>query len=133
MKIIVPRLPDAATKKELRMHIADVLDKRFHIPFTENPRVVACDILSMRDSQGVVEHHGVVTVMPDSAGDWLLGHFKGQHLKGKLIFARQYFARESSARVFSPEDDRRREGLEISKKGAGVHVQADDQFNVVHN
>ncbi len=115
MNIIVLRIPDTTTHKEFKQLITDLLAKRVHIPFTDYPEVTHCGILSLKDNQGIIEHHGLVAVIPDQAGEWLLNHFKGQHIHNKLVFAKEYIIRSSQDSDIEPQDDRRRVLAKVDK------------------
>ena len=116
MKIFIPRLPTTVSVNELRQLAGNLLDKKLHLPFTTRPSIVSCDILCMRDNTtGVVEHHGVISIRPDSAGRWFLNHFRNQHIHKKMILAREYIERESTGQPIRPENDLRRKQLTIEK------------------
>lgn len=117
MKIFIPRLPEATTRMELRRFAEAELELRLSLPFTQKARIITCDILRIADDQGIVEYHGLLTVMPDRAGEWLVSHLMGARFNGKLIVAREYVDRRRSAAGFEPEYDRRRSGLRISRLG----------------
>ena len=129
MNIIVLRLPSAATKKELKKLIADLLSERLHIPFTPRPEISLCEILCFKDANDVVEYHGLITVHPDKAGEWLLNHFKGQHIHNKLVFAKEYVTRSPEGLDIAPMDDRRRKQTKVKKmEEPQVHTKALETF-----
>ena len=115
MKIFIPGVPESTTGSELEQLLSQVLERRFHFPFTPRPSVQGCSVLQFRDGQGVVEYHGLVSVSPDNAGSWLLGHFKGLKLHGRTLSAREFMERRHRNQRIRPEDDRRRSNLRISK------------------
>lgn len=119
MKIFIPGVPGSTTGSELEQLLCQVLERRFHFPFTRRPSVQSCDVLQFRDGQGVVEYHGLVSVSPDDAGSWLLGHFKGLQLHGRILSAHRFMERQYRNRQIRPEDDRRRSNLKISKVFGG--------------
>ncbi len=116
MKIFIPRVPDTVTPSDLREFSINILEKKFHIPFTSHPDIVSCDILRIRDVQlGLTEHHGLITIRPDSAGEWLIRNLTNHRLHNKLIYARKYHTRGNNRPVSSLQNDRRRKHLEIGK------------------
>lgn len=133
MKIFIPGVPKTTTTRELEGLVAGLLDKKFHFPFTERPTIETCDVLQFRDGEGVVEYHGLVSVMPENAGSWLVSHFKGQLLHNKQLFARQFMQRNPS-RVRADRDiDRRCSGIQITKViTSNPKVTAIDQFRRDH-
>ncbi|MET0118670.1 MAG: hypothetical protein ABW090_14710 [Sedimenticola sp.] len=133
MKIIIPRIPTATTRHELRKFVLDVLGKKLKIPFTTQPELVSVDIMCIRDASGSMEHHGLIVIRPNAGGEWFIKHVKGQHLHRKMVAARQYFERTQHKQVFSAEDDRRRESLEVSRiNEPQVAAEGMDQFFIQH-
>ncbi|MES9845848.1 MAG: hypothetical protein ABW162_04465 [Candidatus Sedimenticola sp. PURPLELP] len=133
MKIIIPRIPNATTRHELRKFVLEILAHKLKIPFTTQPELISVDIMCIRDAQGLEEHHGLVVIRPDSGGEWLIKHIKGQHLHRKLVAARQFVARTSRKQVFTVEDDRRRDALEVSRVNEPqVAAEGIDQFFIQH-
>jgi hypothetical protein len=94
----------------------NILESRFHIPFTNHPDILSCDILLIKDSQlGLTEHHGIISIRPDSAGHWFIRNIRHHRLNSKQIFARQYHTRRDNCIDVYPNNDRRRKHLEIGK------------------
>ena len=52
MKLLVPRITDATSRKDLREFANRVLEAWFRLPFSERPKIVSCRILSIADSTG---------------------------------------------------------------------------------
>ena len=117
MKIFIPRVPETTTKMELRRFAEEHLKKRLYLPFMQKPRIAACEILRITDNEGAVEHHGLLTVSPDRAAQWLIAHLMGSRLNGKIIVARQYHERTRRPATIDPEYDRRRQGLHVTRLG----------------
>jgi len=134
MKIFIPRVPNTVSVNELRKFSAGLLEKRFHIPFTPHPGLTSCDILLIKDVQlGMTEHHGVISIWPDSAGKWFIQNLKSQRLHNKLLLGREYYSRTHQNKVIPPENDRRRKHLEIGKLGPhGIYAEGMDQFVQSH-
>lgn len=134
MKIFIPRVPNTVTAGDLHKFSSGLLKKRLHIPFTSQPGITSCDILQIKDMQlGITEHHGLISIYPDSAGKWFIQHLKNQRLHHKLLFGREYFSRMGSGKMISPENERRRRHLEIEKVDSpNVHVEGMDQFVQTH-
>lgn len=135
MKIIVPRLPKQATKKELQQLLEEKLATRFRLPFTTPPSVRTCEIFSYLDNNGVVDFHGIATIEPDDAAKWLLKNFKDLRLHSKLVLGREYQEREFAAdKMLDTDADRRREGVEVNRKGEAekVNVSPLEQYARTH-
>ena len=116
MKIFIPRVPKTVTPDDLRAFSANILEERFHIPFTSHPSILSCDILRIRDAQlGLTEHHGLISIRPDSAGQWFISNIKNNTLSNKTLYARQYHTRRDNRLNLLPDSDRRRRHLEIGK------------------
>jgi hypothetical protein len=116
MKIFIPRVPKTVSPDDLRAFSANILEERFHIPFTNHPSILSCDILRIRDAQlGLTEHHGLISIRPDSAGQWFISNIKNNTLSNKTLFARQYHTRRDNRLNLMPDSDRRRRHLEIAK------------------
>ena len=114
MKLIILRIPKATLKKDLRKLVEDALAKKLRLPFTEEPRVSSVKILVHEDDQNLEDRYGLIEVVPDSYGRWLIKHFKNQHLRGKLVYIREFFRRQSSNKN-QVENDRR--------AGSKAHVE----------
>ena len=67
MQLIVPRVTDATRRKDLKEFVNRVLEKWFRMPFSARPQIVSCRILSISDSMGVTERHGLIDITPDDA------------------------------------------------------------------
>jgi hypothetical protein len=134
MKIFIPRVPNTVSVNDLRRFASGVLKKRFHIPFTSQPGITSCDILQIKDMQlGITEHHGLISIWPDAAGQWFIQHLKNQRLHHKLLFGREYYSRSDRSTMVPAEDERRRRHLEIEKLDAtNINVEGMDQFVQTH-
>lgn len=131
MKIIIPRVPNTVTPDDLMAFSAGVLESKLHLPFTDLPNILACDVLRIKDVHlGLTEHHGLISIRPDSAGQWFIRNIKNHRLHNKLILARKYYSRSNNRAVSSPEDDRRRKHLEIGKiEVKKIYAQGLEQFS----
>ena len=134
MKLFIPRIPKTTTKTELRKLVANQLAKKIQLPFTEKPSINSCEILCIGDAQGVVEHHGLLSISPESAGRWLIKNFKNQRLHNKQLFVREFVERSNTGKHFDKMDDRRRPNLNIEKlEQPTVNLQAMADFARTHN
>ena len=134
MKIFIPKVPKTVTTNDLRKFSAEMLERKFHIPFTTHPGVISCDILEIKDVKlGITEHHGLVSIRPDSAGKWFIHNLKTHRLRNKLVLARQYFTRKDTGQGVLSDGERRRKHLEIGKYDIqDVQVQGMEQFAKTH-
>lgn len=131
MKVFIPRVPNTVTPDDLIAFSAGILESKFHIPFTDHPDILTCDVLLIKDiNLGLTEHHGLISIRPDSAGQWFIRNIKNHRLHNKLIFARKYHSRGNNKAISSPNDDRRRKHLEIGKiQVRKIYAQGLDQFS----
>ena len=90
MQLIVPRINDATRRKDLKEFVNRVLEKWFRMPFSAPPRIVSCRILSVSDSMGVIERHGLVDVTPDDAALRVIKKLDGAYLKTKRVGIKKY-------------------------------------------
>lgn len=90
MQLIIPRVTDATRRKDLNEFVNKVLNKLFRMPFSAPPRVVSCRILSITDSMGVTERHGLVDITPDDAALRVIKKLNGAYLKTKRVGVKQY-------------------------------------------
>jgi len=90
MILIIPRITDSTTRRDLRDFANTVLEKWFRLPFSAQPRIVNCRIQSVTDSMGVTEHHGLINVTPDDAALKIIRKLNGTYLNGKRIGVRKY-------------------------------------------
>jgi len=90
MQLIIPRINDATRRKDLTEFVNRVLNKWLRMPFSAQPRVVSCRILSVSDSMGVTERHGLVDVTPDDAALRVIKKLNGAYLKTKRVGVKKY-------------------------------------------
>jgi len=90
MNIIVPRITDKTNRKDLRSFVNRVLEKWFRLPFSAHPKIVRCRILSVTDSAGVTQRHGIINVTPDDAALRIIQKLNGQHLNEKQVGVKRY-------------------------------------------
>jgi hypothetical protein len=130
MKIFIPRVPNSVTPNDLHAFSVNILEGKFHLPFTDHPDIVSCDVLRIKDVQlGLTEHHGLLSIRPDSAGHWFIRNVKNHRLHNKLIYAREYYSRKDNRGVSSQDNDRRRRHLEIGKLNVqNIYAKGLDQF-----
>jgi hypothetical protein len=95
VKILVPRISDTTTRKDLHEFANRVLHKWFRLPFTDHPQITACQILAIKDSVGVVLRHGMLEVVPDDAAARVIRRLNGAYLCGKRVGVRHYDAEAS--------------------------------------
>jgi hypothetical protein len=135
MKIFIPRVPKTVTPDDLMRFSAEMLEKKFRLPFTTTPGIISCEVLRIKDKKlGLTEHHGLVAIHPNSAGMWFIQNLKKKRLHSKLLLARQYYARKDTLHSVSAEEERRRRHLEISKFDLqNVVIQGLEQFAQTHS
>lgn len=92
MKLLVPRITDATTRKDLREFANRVIESWFRLPFSERPRIVSCRILSISDSIGIEQRHGLLDVTPDDAAIKIIQKLNGALLRGKRVGVKRYDA-----------------------------------------
>lgn len=109
---------------DLKHFVEDEIKSWFHLPFTDEPKLLAYEILEITDEDDVCDLHGLVTVMPDSAGEKVIDHLSGKRIHGKQIFPREYFERQSK-QALEPDEERRRTNLTITKVTT-LHSRGDD-------
>lgn len=107
MRILLPRIPTTVTKNQLRHFANSVLDSKFSLPFTAKPSLDNCEILRVTDHNGSVEHHGLISITPETAALWFIKNARGKMLGNKRILAREYLDRKGDKGSFETENDRR--------------------------
>lgn len=90
MQLLVPRITDATRPKDLKEFVNRVLEKWFRMPFSARPRIVSCRILSVSDSMGVIERHGLIDVTPDDAALRVIHKLNGAYLMSKRVGVKKY-------------------------------------------
>jgi len=134
VRIFLPRIPASVTKNHLRYFAAEVLDGKFSLPFTTKPSLDNCEILRITDEHGTVEHHGLISITPESAAHWFIQHVRGKMLDSKRVLAREYFDRKSDDSHFLQEDDRRNPRASTEKvQEQRIQVEALEQFRKEYN
>ena len=90
MIVIIPRITDSTTRNDLKSFARLVLNKWFRLPFSAKPQIVQCRILSITDTNGVTQRHGLVNVTPDDAARRIIQKLNGAYLKGKRVGVKRY-------------------------------------------
>jgi hypothetical protein len=90
MKLLIPRITDVTTHKDIRAFANRVLEKWFRLPFSSQPRIVSCKIMPVTNSMGVVQRHGLINVTPDDAALRIIRKLNGEYLKGKRVGVKRY-------------------------------------------
>ncbi len=90
MNLLIPRIPDSTTRKDLSSFADRVLDRWFRLPFSAQPQIVSCRILSITSNTGVTERHGLINVTPDDAALKIIRKLNGQYLNGKRVGVKRY-------------------------------------------
>jgi hypothetical protein len=90
MKLLVPRITDATTRKDLREFANRVVGSWFRWPFSERPKIVSCRILSIPDSIGIEQRHGLLDVTPDDVAIKIIRKLNGAFLRGKRVGVKRY-------------------------------------------
>ena len=90
MKLLIPRITDSTTRKDLRDFINRVLEKWFRLPFSAPPQIVSCGILSDTNNIGLTQRSGLINVTPDDAALRIIRKLNGEYLKGKRVGVKQY-------------------------------------------
>ena len=85
----------------MRDFVNRVLEKWFRFPFSSEPRIISCKIISTTSSMGVVQRHGLISVLPDDAALRIIRKLNGEQLKGKRVGIQQYHSmpEDSSAHL----------------------------------
>lgn len=91
MNIIIPRITESTTRKDLRNFVNQVLEKWFRLPFSVQPQIVRCRILSITNSMGVIQRHGLINVTPDDAALKIIRKLNGAYLNEKRVGVKQYY------------------------------------------
>lgn len=90
MDIIIPRVTEKTTRKDLRGFANRVLEKWFRLPFSAHPQIVRCRILSVTDRAGITQRHGILNVTPDDAAMRIIQKLNGTHLNEKRVGVKRY-------------------------------------------
>ena len=97
VKILIPRINSTTTRKDPHEFANRILHKWFRLPFSGHPQIIACRILSIEDSAGVVLRHGMLDVTPDDAAMRVIRKLNGASLCGKRVGVKRYDAAASRA------------------------------------
>jgi len=129
VRVLLPRIPATVTKNQLRQFAARVLDSKFSLPFTAKPSLGDCEILQITDQHAIAEHHGLISISPESAAHWFIKNVRGKMLANKRILAREYLDRKGNKDDFSAENDRRNPLASVEKiDEQRVEVEGLEQF-----
>jgi hypothetical protein len=123
MDVFLSRLSYLTAQHELEELIRCVLAKKFHIPFTDEPKLVRCTVLEALDEYGNTECHGLIKITPDTAAQWFMKNCREVKLHNKRLLPHRYVIRNSS---WKPpyENDKRRSSLKKKiKRGGATFIQ----------
>ena len=90
MNLIIPRITGNTNRKDLRNFVNRVLEKWFRLPFSAHPQIVRCRIISVTDSAGVPQRHGIINVTPDDAAMRIVQKLNGKYLNEKRVGVKRY-------------------------------------------
>ena len=90
MDIIIQRITDSTSRKDLKEFANRILERWFRLPFSAQPQIVSCRILSITNSMGVIQRHGLINVTPNDAALNIIRKLNGAYLKDKRVGVRQY-------------------------------------------
>jgi len=90
MNIIIQRITDSTTRKDLKGFANRILERWFRLPFSSHPQIVSCRILSVTNSMGVIQRHGLINVTPNDAALNIIRKLNGAYLKDKRVCVKQY-------------------------------------------
>lgn len=90
MNIIIPRITGKTNREDLRNFVNRVLERWFRLPFSAHPRIIKCRILSITDSAGVTQRHGIINVTPDDAAMRIIKKLNGKYLNEKRVGVKRY-------------------------------------------
>ncbi len=85
MKILLLRISDATTQTDMRNFVNRVLKNWLRLPFSSQATIVSCRIVSVTNSLGVTQRHGLINVTPDDAAQKIIHKLNGEYLKGKRV------------------------------------------------
>jgi len=136
MDIFLSRLSGLTTQSQLEKTALSMLAGKFHVPFTDSPVLSSCQIMEIRDEHGGAECHGLLRIMPDSAGSWFLARCRGKKIHNKPLRAHQYIIRDSSWKPSYPhEAEHGRKSLKIryiKRNNPTLVMEGVDSFRKEH-
>ena len=90
MKLLIPRITQSTKRRDLKEFVNRVLENWFRLPFSAQPQILSCRILSITDSMGVIQRHGLINVTPDDAARRIIQKLNGKYLDGKRVGIKKY-------------------------------------------
>jgi len=90
MNIFIQRITDTTTRKDLKEFANRIIEKWFRLPFSAHPEIVSCRILTITNSMGVIQRHGLVDVRPNDAALKIIKNLNGAYLNEKRVGVKQY-------------------------------------------
>jgi hypothetical protein len=91
MKLLIPRITDSTTRRDIRDFTNRVLEKWFRLPFSAPPQIISCRILTITNNMGVTQRNGLINVTPDDAALRVMRKLNGEYLNGKRVGVKQYY------------------------------------------
>lgn len=90
MKLVISRITKSTRRQDLRDFVNIIIEKWFRLPFSAQPQIISCRILSTTSSMGVIQRHGLINVAPDDAALKIIRKLNGKQLNGKRVGIKQY-------------------------------------------
>jgi hypothetical protein len=90
MKLLIPGIAKTTTRSDIRDFVNRGFVKWFRLPFTPQPKIVSCKIISNTNSIGVIQRHGIINVLPDDVAAKIIRRLNGEYLSGKRVGVKQY-------------------------------------------
>ena len=117
MLIFLRQIPAHTRIHEITDFIEPALKKSFFNLFGEKGHIEDIKIITLKDNDlNTIEHHGLVTIVPDSAAELVIKRLNRKPFKGRRIAVREYITR-------TWQNDRRAENQGIQRDASNRREQ----------
>ena len=90
MQILIAQISRSTTRRNMKDFVHRVMGQWFRLPFSAQPIMISCRIMSIRNEAGFALRHGLINVMPDDAALRVIRKLNGKCLGGKRVSVERY-------------------------------------------
>ena len=90
MQILIAQISRSTSRRNMKDFVYGVMGQWFRLPFSAQPIMISCRILSIRKEAGFSSRYGLINVVPDHAALRVIRKLNGKYLGGKRVSVERY-------------------------------------------
>ena len=90
MQILIAQISRSTSRRNMKDFVYGVMGQWFRLPFSAQPIMISCRILSIRREAGFSLRCGLINVVPDHAALRVIRKLNGKYLGGKRVSVARY-------------------------------------------